>query len=67
MFRFQEFEMALKKLREAYFSNATSIDVIKRANTDLFSAAVFNYGIIKATIFQANANKIGRKNTFLFR
>lgn len=65
----QEYEEALKKIRKAYFSNITNVDVIKRKNADLFS---MDYEIIKIVALQANANhkatgKIGKKNTFLFR
>lgn len=71
-FKNQEYEEALKKLRNAYYSNVTNSDVIKRTNADLLSDAFFNYKKIEATAFQANANQkatseIERKNTFLFR
>lgn len=72
LFTLKEYEEALKKLRKAYFTNTTNIDTIKRANIDLVSDSVFNYGIIKAVAHQANANQettneVRRKNTFLFR
>lgn len=71
-FGFQKYAAALKKLRNAYFSNATNIEAIKRANADLLSDSMLNYDTIKSIEFQAKANQRaisenGRKNTFFFR
>lgn len=59
-------------LRNAYFSDTSSVDAIQRSNIALWSYAGFIYGTIKAAVFQANANNKGQnpsehKNTFLYR
>lgn len=68
-FYVQEYEEAMKKLREAYFSNITDVDTIKRINGDLLSEYYEN---IKIVSLQATANhkptgRVERRNTFLFR
>lgn len=62
----------MEKLRIAYFSDKTSIDTIKRANLALMSDLAIIDSMLKAVALQANANnkntdKIGSKNTFLYR
>lgn len=67
MFYFQEYRQALTKLREAYFSNATDIDAIRRANIALMSDLNFRDSILKTVIQQTISNRHHQKNTFLFR
>lgn len=71
-FFFQEYEEALKKLRNAYFSNVTIAAEIKRANAALKSDSIFNFRAIKTAALQAGVNHKairtnGPKTTFLFR
>lgn len=68
----QEYKKAVEKLRQAYFSDASNVAEIKQRNIALLSELNFNYGILKAIVFQSNAihkatNDIVPRNTFLFR
>lgn len=70
---FQEYIQAVKLLKKSYFPNETSdVDEIRRRNIGLLSDANFVDAILKAAVFQTNANNKGsnqshHKNTFLFR
>lgn len=62
----------LKKLRDVYYKNISSIDAIQRNNIALLSDMKYIHGTAKAAILQANANTVEsnptqNKNTFLFR
>lgn len=62
----QEYKRAIDILRRAYFSNTSTIDVIRRANIEFQSDLIMYENVLKAVMFQANANQ-RRKNTYLFR
>lgn len=69
---FQEYAVAVEKLRLAYLPDETEIDAIRRGNIALMSDLAFSDGILKAAVLQANSNnkkadKNGQKNTFLYR
>lgn len=57
----------LKKLRNVYFTNTTSVDAIQHGNIALLSDMYFGDSTVKATILQTKANNNERKNTFLMR
>lgn len=70
---FQEYEQAMKLLREVYFPNTLTSREIRDRNTAYISDMGLVTGIIEAVMYQANANNnnftanSGPKNTFLFR
>lgn len=63
----------MELLRKAYYPYTTAnVSETQRRNIALLSDATFVDGILKAAIFQTNANNRGcdktqHKNTFLFR
>lgn len=71
--KFQEYAQAMELLKKAYYPNAAANgNETQRRNIALLSDATFADGILKAVIYQTNANHRGcdenqHKNTFLFR
>lgn len=62
----------MKKLRKAYYRNATTIDDIMRGNVAYTSDLNTRDKILQAVVYQASANNNGtnksqHKNTFLMR
>lgn len=62
----------LRKLRNAYYKNANSVDAIQRNNIALLTDMIFAQPIVEAVSLQASVNSMelnhgDRKNTFLVR
>lgn len=69
---FQEFKLAMRKLRKAYYENATTVDDIMRENIAYTSDINTRYKVLQAAIYQAIANNKGtdesqHKNTYLIK
>lgn len=69
---FQEFKLAMKKLRKAYYENATTAEDIIRENIAYTSDINTRDKVLQAVIYQAIANNKGtnksqHKNTYLIR
>lgn len=62
----------MEKFMQAYFPNKTDLDAIRRGNIAMLSDLRVNDNVLKAVVYQANANnkaidRARHKNTFFFR
>lgn len=62
----------MRKLRKAYYGNATTADEIMRGNIDYTSDINTRDKIMQAVVYQASANNNGtdksrHRNTFMIR